>query len=93
MTTVRWWHRPTRMASAAHFGWCILFCFGLFSAVMSVVVGYESADWKAIDILWPVLLALVFCSCLARLFGWNDLANRFSVRSQTRTMYVASAEL
>ena len=77
MTTVRWWHRPTRMASAAQFGWCILFGLGLFSAVMMVVVGYESADWKAIDISWPVFLAVMFCASLARLFGWNNLANEF----------------
>ena len=76
MTTVRWWHRPTRMASAAQFGWCILFGLGLFSAVMMVVVGYESPDWKAIDILMPVMFAVFFCASLARLFGWDDLVNK-----------------
>ncbi len=77
MSTVRSWQRSTRMASAAQFGWCILFGLGLFSAVMMVVVGYESPDWKAIDILWPVFLAVMFCASLARLFGWNNLANEF----------------
>ena len=51
MTTVRWWHRPTRMASAAQFGWFILFGFGLFSAVMMVVVGYEYSLLKRIVII------------------------------------------
>ena len=77
MTTIRWWHGPTRMASAVQFGRCILYGFGLFSVVMSVVVGYESADWKAIDILGPVFFAVFFCALLTRLFGWNDLANKF----------------
>ena len=101
MTTVRWWHRPTRMASAAQFGWCILFGLGLFSAVMMVVVGYESADWKAITMYVEVGVAVGAWAYLARMIGWNDLANNIlgqspnsdSMNQMLRTAMVVLAVL